>query len=275
LGIPKLVLSLFQKQKNMELKFITFHKDYFLLVDEEAQWESPDYIIRNNGHILQAYDNIWEIIGTELQLAKKIVGHLPLNNAPALEGVPLLDDIKYCMKNTEANIEWLRQQGYEQRSGTTRYERPYLIVIENKKWFWEDAHNNNLPELSKQDVLAELEGLMEELPVDWLGTGGLGSKPDKEAKEWEEKWDAVYKSASQRRYTEEDMKKSFEAGQNYAEVMGVGEPNFKTFLQSLSPVTLPVGFEPEYDYNKIWDYERKRGSIGFKTIKMIKDKMFL
>lgn len=49
---------------------------------------------------------------------------------------------------------------------------------------------------SVPDALKELQELMEELPVDWVGTAGLGYDADKEANEWQRKWNKAFAAAT-------------------------------------------------------------------------------
>lgn len=89
-----------------------------------------------------------------------------------------------------------------------------------------------LPNAEENSSIATLQQLMEELPVDWLGTGGLGSDPDGEGNKWIKKWDKAYKAASKKQFTEEDMRKAVSWG-HYNEP--TSEKKSNTFIQSLKP----------------------------------------
>ena len=42
------------------------------------------------------------------------------------------------VKNTDKNRESLLKKGYEERSGSTAYETPFITVIDSEKIFYKD-----------------------------------------------------------------------------------------------------------------------------------------
>jgi hypothetical protein len=184
----------------MNLKLITTHKDYILLVDTEAPIEGMKTLVWNEvaGWMSGNDFRCTVSLSKENPLLNDInvfegihaiIAHLPLNNAPVLEGVPVLPELPKQEEDFDLDAE------------LTKLNTPFRYDSANKRYNY-------------------TEGDIKEL---------------------------LRKATSQnRRYTEEDMKKSFEAGQLDKSNNWYGG-DINQYLQSLSPVTLPVGFEPEYD----------------------------
>lgn len=111
-----------------------------------------------------------------------------------------------------------------------------------------------------------LQQLVDELPVDWLGTGGLGSNPDKEAEDWKKRWDVAYKAAKAKQYTEEDMRKAFIAGRKFQqggksakEQPERNEPDFTDFIQYLNPKPVAVELEMKDIGGEEWMGDNENG----------------
>ncbi len=87
-------------------------------------------------------------------------------------------------------------------------------------------------------------------------------------------------ASQNRRYTEEDMEKAYETGVKRGDWLNipahnqhrVAEPlSWANFIHSLSPVTLPVGFEPEYDKSPLEEMMPEMvGRLQFSQFKTIK-----
>jgi len=65
--------------------------DYLLIVSNEKINTTTDYILRDNSHIM--YPGTYNITMFPEYKHEKIIAHLPLNNAPILEGVSLLPEL--------------------------------------------------------------------------------------------------------------------------------------------------------------------------------------
>jgi hypothetical protein len=101
----------------MSLKLITEHKDYLLLVDTEAAPAKRDFFIvmYNDESYLDILVNPIEDFRNYadedyIDECYKIIAHLPLNNAPVLEGVYLLPELP----KQEEDVEELANQYYKE-----------------------------------------------------------------------------------------------------------------------------------------------------------------
>ncbi len=168
------------------LKLITTHKDYLLLVDTESNIPNRSYFLLGE---LTSEVRINQYRGNadggryNTHLSNLIIAHLPLNNVPVLEGVPLLPELP-------------KQEDVEKRAI--------------------DFANKEHPFRSTEFVDGIIEG---------------------------------YK-ANTKSWSDANMIDMFVAGFHHT---SSGEKllddEAKDYLQSLSPVKLPVGFEPEYEYS--------------------------
>ncbi len=134
---------------------------------------------------------------------------------------------------------------------------------------------DELPLIELPNKIDELEDLISELPIDWMGTGSVKSA-EAEEKAWNKKWLAYKADKAKFKYSEEDMRGAFKAGET--ERYG---SRVEDVLKSKTPVSVELEFEnahhiglgkspyKEYDGWKCvgaeaacWLYERLKVSEG-------------
>jgi hypothetical protein len=114
--------------------------DNYLLVVDDSEIKVGDWVIETrNGLNELHFTNSRYVIDKHIQ--KKVIAHLPLNNSPILEGVPLLppleqeDDEKILFANEIENmLEYDRGRWYGRIEG-------YNKAIEKYKFTEEDVKN--------------------------------------------------------------------------------------------------------------------------------------
>jgi hypothetical protein len=241
------------------LKLITIHKDYIVLVDTSRQqiggcWE----YIRELNEV--------NLVSDDITSENVIVAHLPLNNTPSLEGVPLLPPFGF--KNLQTgNIAWMSENGlydYPEEREKHKAGLGDLEILLSMPDIYEPLYQ--LPK-QKECKLCEGSGYYgggkSECPI----CNGTGEVETASQGRWtdEDMWkfgawlDKNFYSITERegtKFTEprftyrddEDTEvSSKDFGQEYPFISTIQQYWAKNIYQSLSPVTLPVGFEPEYE----------------------------
>jgi hypothetical protein len=154
--------------------------DNYLLIVDDSNIKDGDWMHRNDEQPTFVTSNFWWDFGDRY---RKITAHLPLNNAPILEGVPLLppleqnDDVEKIAKENYDDSAWSEEQQLVRK-------------------------------------LAFING---------------------------------YNKAKERyRYTEDDVIKAIK--------MTRGSDTFiETILQQIKQLKLPIGFEPEIEYQDMME----------------------
>jgi len=129
-------------------------ENYLLVVDSEIK-EGDRWVIRDNGDIIEILlveeiDEDWlkfKDHQSPKKSCKKITSHLPLNNSPLLEGVPLLppleDEVKYLAYDSfdgcdgcDATDEMFYTngyiKGYNKAKEKYKYTQEDILIIRNK-----------------------------------------------------------------------------------------------------------------------------------------------
>ncbi len=231
------------------LKLITTHKDYLLLVDTDSVLQIGDKLIQNlkeggfavftvvppigkdEEDMCRIQEQVWirwdgkDYVQSISNKESKLVAHKPLHdNAPILEGVPLLPE--FDQKN---ELEWFKAGVTYPPVGIDVWIRPEdgKLYLDKTLVGWDKAHRDY---------------------------------------EW------AMPASQNKRYTEEDMKKAIldfhdnwakyfkENASKYNKGHEIFGAYFSKYLQSLSPVTLPVDFLPEYEYDGNYDLSKSKGS---------------
>lgn len=209
----------------MSLKLITEHKNYLLLIDFSAQTEIPDYgwcfeihedYPSDNFRFKDEKDPVYAWWFRQLNMAylkeepkeftfwKKldgtcmaVIAHLPLNNAPILEGVPLLPELP---KQEEDGLKTVGKEAFEAlkllnpRGGMKEFVRMAAEFgykkAASKRWTDEDMERcfevgqciglSYLPHSYNEKLHEYLESLSPTLTP-------IGFEP-----EYEEKWENQY-----------------------------------------------------------------------------------
>jgi hypothetical protein len=254
------------------LKLITDHKDYLLLVDEYSQRPKRPFIrTMASGNI-----EINTMEGSELYGGCTIIAHLPLNNAPVLEGVPLLPELP---KRSESSSHLSVYTGIDDMDGKPIHRGSKVEVIDSPS-----IHKNNVGTVVWGKGNYYVEGTWCAYNVyAWRNSIRVLSNPELPKQEEEKiklaKLQADYSvehssleagvhfgngyKANTKRWSDESILRAIKLG---AELGRTGrlydsqgkfcESAFRwqreekqgeiyQFLQSLSPVKLPTGFEPE------------------------------
>jgi len=128
--------------------------NYLLVVDDSEIKDVRPY--KGKWHLEKGYIlNKFPVYLTDLSYCKIIIAHLPLNDSPILEGVPLLppleveDDVEMMAEEeypiipyTSPNINWDRankQEGFE--SGYNKAREKYKFTEEDAKYLFECGRN--------------------------------------------------------------------------------------------------------------------------------------
>lgn len=188
----------------MNLKLINTHKDYLLLVDKYIKPEGKIYTcVDRDNNIYTGYT----ITDLEYYNCVPIIAHLPLNNAPVLEGVPLLPELPKQEDDVEFDLD---------------------------------------AELTKLNTPSRYNGVLKRYDYTESDIKKLFDKVN--TKRSDEDMPAIINQFFI------DFKDSGEHWQTWDEIVAWWD-KYKQKQQSLSPVKLPVEFEPEYDNVTYFDTE--------------------
>ena len=119
----------------------------YLLVVDDSEIKVGDWVIETrNGLNELHFTNSRYVIDKHIQ--KKVIAHLPLNNSPILEGVPLLppleqeDDEKILFANEIENmLEYDRGRWYGRIEGYNKAREKYRFTEEAAKYLFECGRN--------------------------------------------------------------------------------------------------------------------------------------
>ena len=121
--------------------------DNYLLVVDDSEIKVGDWVIETrNGLNELHFTNSRYVIDKHIQ--KKVIAHLPLNDSPILEGVPLLppleqeDDEKILFANEIENmLEYDRGRWYGRIEGYNKAKEKYNFTEEDAKYLFECGRN--------------------------------------------------------------------------------------------------------------------------------------
>jgi hypothetical protein len=196
---------------------LTLIENYLLITNDEKIKEG-NYFLTKTNDILQVHkpEKAYEPNG------KKIISHLPLNNAPKLEGIDLLP---------EYQIRLLNKDGSEIRK----------INLSEK-------YKDLLPEIVvKDDVEKQIDNYLKMTDnYTELDDGGGRKYNDYYVKECIKEFINDYYKAATKVYSEEDLRKAYERGFNHRDFESVDDNSWKDFIQSLKSPKVPTYFMPEF-----------------------------
>ena len=107
-------------------------KNYLLVVDD-SKIKGDDIVLVNNEYHTNDIRKFTTALGGKSEWCKKIIAHLPLNNSPVLEGVPLLPSleiVRYDFAEMFYNIckatypnfdEWIEAKEYNKTKEKYKY----------------------------------------------------------------------------------------------------------------------------------------------------------
>jgi hypothetical protein len=107
-------------------------KNYLLVVDD-SKIKGDDIVLVNNEYHTNDIRKFTTALGGKSEWCKKIIAHLPLNNSPVLEGVPLLPSleiVRYDFAEMFYNIckatypnfdEWIEAKEYNKAKEKYKY----------------------------------------------------------------------------------------------------------------------------------------------------------
>jgi hypothetical protein len=211
-------------------------KEYHLLVEPYAQRTKVPFV-----RTMASGRN--EISSNELDAMYggcHIIAHLPLNGAPVLEGVPVMVDEK-CVSQSHNDL----YTGIDDMNG-----QPILkgakVKVHDKSGMRFHAPNEGIIVWGKGNYY--VEGTYFKYNVfAWKYAIEVLSNPT---------------AASQKKYSEEDIRKAFEAGEEFGFQCGndsgdlkVTAPNCDAYIQSLKP--LPVDFIPDTELDDYIQGDKK------------------
>lgn len=256
------------------LKLITDHPDYWLLVDTEAEVQKGEICHAPDTSLFRGFTGKCGMDkDQQLQAYKdagfkfyKIIAHLPKNDTPLLEGVPLLPLVG--LHTTDGVILEKNENSFctgENKIGV-------------KKWYKKSSLYTLLSELPKQEEDADKE-LKEFIDFE-IGRCKEQESKDNTAREY---WNGrkfqmewiksslikMFSKANQKKWSTKQLTEAILFGFNLAndawndrKKNGYKVPNIyeegEKFIQSLSPITLPIGFEPEYECNCTVQFGKRR-----------------
>jgi hypothetical protein len=248
----------------MNLKLITTHKDYLLLVDTEAKIFQDDWITRNS-EVTQANDE-WN--GKTHKEWKKIIAHLPKHkDTPLLEGVLLLQTkINRIWKYTH-DLSGVKVGTILHATTGKDYKVTEIKNEDGRLSYWEGniciTHQYTSPHnmLTKTPFVAYEYEIVFVLPKqeedEWKSlTQFVCGRDMNSLNYYKEDLLEGYKAASQKKYNE--MQNALLIAKEYViqfksrGTIGHIDEDLKIIdsaLQLLSPVKLPIGFEPAYWYD--------------------------
>lgn len=120
----------------------------YLLVLDESEIQEGDYRMNIQRGYVKLVDDAPEYYNRRNDVFKKVIAHLPLNNSPILEGVPLLppleqeDDEKILFANEIENmLEYDRGRWYGRIEGYSKAREKYKFTEEDAKYLFECGRN--------------------------------------------------------------------------------------------------------------------------------------
>lgn len=146
------------------MKLQLIHTDNYLIAVDDSKIGEGDLYLTPSRNVVKAlyYDNRW----------KKITHHLPLNNAPVLEGIQLLPPLedeaaKFAESEYPTTIDSFNEHGWDEAVGQRIiYEKAYNKAKEVYKYTEEDmrdAYNLGLDTHSKQNPNKVYDELIQSL----------------------------------------------------------------------------------------------------------------
>jgi hypothetical protein len=135
-----------KKIKTMEHKIMNTG-DYLLIVDE-SEIKKETYCYDSINNILVFYKGSMKNIGFQ-----KVISHLPLNNSPVLEGVPLLPSLKYEVDKFESFLD-----------------REIELVLNTKetihriKWYYQQYFKSKQKNYTEDDLMKAIDMAREYTP---------------------------------------------------------------------------------------------------------------
>jgi len=122
--------------------------DNYLLVVDGSEIQEGDYRMNIQRGYVKLVDDAPEYYNRRNDVFKKVIAHLPLNNSPILEGVPLLppleqeDDEKILFANEIENmLEYDRGRWYGRIEGYNKAREKYKFTEEDAKYLFECGRN--------------------------------------------------------------------------------------------------------------------------------------
>jgi hypothetical protein len=113
-------------------------KNYLLVVDD-SKIKGDDIVLVNNEYHTNDIRKFTTALGGKSEWCKKIIAHLPLNNSPVLEGVPLLPSleiVRYDFAEMFYNIckatypnfdEWIEAKEYNKAKEKYKYTEEDIL----------------------------------------------------------------------------------------------------------------------------------------------------
>ena len=123
-------------------------QDYLLVVDDSEIKEGDYRVNIQRGYVKLADKEGLDYYNKRSDVFKKAIAHLPLNDSPILEGVPLLppfeqeDDEKILFANEIENmLEYDRGRWYGRIEGYNKAREKYKFKEEDAKYLFECGRN--------------------------------------------------------------------------------------------------------------------------------------
>jgi hypothetical protein len=128
-----------------------FKTDNYLLVVDDSKIKEGDYRMNIQRGYVKLVDDAPEYYNQRNDVFKKVIAHLPLNNSPILEGVPLLppleqeDDVEYIANKLTQHLTYPSERREGIILGYNKAKEKYRFTEEDIKKAIYYGQNNNMP----------------------------------------------------------------------------------------------------------------------------------
>jgi hypothetical protein len=136
------------------MKYNLINTGNCLLVVDDSEIKDGDYTYQEASNIISTYNNAY---------SKKIISHLPFNNLPILEGVPLLspleDDVEKLAHEEYPESDWddSHRSGFKAGYYTARYKHKYTEEDLLRLLYWADSDERLVQGEKFSDFLQSLQ----------------------------------------------------------------------------------------------------------------------